>query len=102
MAPEAVPVDAPVCLWFGAELVGVSPVAREAADGVVQLPMYGFAQSLNVSVAAALVLRPVAEAARRLGPAAGLPEGERRRILSAWLTREHGIVQGIRVRGGES
>ena len=68
MVPEAIPVDRPVCLWFGAELVGVSDAARAAADGVVQLPMMGFAQSLNVSVAAALALRPVADAARRLGP----------------------------------
>jgi tRNA (guanosine-2'-O-)-methyltransferase len=88
--PEAVPVDRPVCLWFGAELLGVSEAAREAADGVVALPMRGMAQSLNVSVAAALALRPVAEAARALGEAAILTDGERAATLAAWLAREGG------------
>lgn len=88
LIPEQLPVDQPVCLWFGAELVGVSPVAREAADGVVMIPMHGFAQSLNVSVAAALTLRPVAERARALGEAALLAPAEREAIWEAWLERE--------------
>lgn len=88
ITPEQVPLDEPACLWFGAELVGVSPVAREAADGVVMIPMHGFAQSLNVSVAAALTLRPVAERARALGERALLDPQERRQIWQAWLERE--------------
>jgi tRNA G18 (ribose-2'-O)-methylase SpoU len=31
--PEEIPLDRPVCLWVGAELAGVSPVARAAATG---------------------------------------------------------------------
>ena len=53
-APSAVPVDRPLCLWFGAEHAGVSPEAIAAAKGVVSLPMHGMAQSLNVSVSAAI------------------------------------------------
>jgi tRNA (guanosine-2'-O-)-methyltransferase len=86
--PEEVPVDRPVCVWMGAELVGVSPVARAAADGVITLPMRGFAQSLNVSVAAAMVLRPICERAR-LQPQAGLPEADA--VWARWLEREHAI-----------
>lgn len=90
--PESVPIDRPLCLWFGAELVGVSPVARAAADGVVTLPMRGFAQSLNVSVAAALVLRPIAERVReRYGEAALLPPAVRDATWNTWLAREHAI-----------
>ena len=51
------------------------------------LPMRGFAQSLNVSVAAALILGQVAERARGL-PDAHLPSGEQDRTLEAWLARE--------------
>ncbi len=87
-APEQVPIDTPVCIWFGAELVGVSEVAREAADGIVTVPMRGFAQSLNVSVAAAVTLRPIAEAARRRGPEALLAAEEREQVWSSWLARE--------------
>lgn len=89
VAPEHVPLDKPVCLWFGAELVGVSPIAREAADGVVTVPMRGFAQSLNVSVAAAVTMRPVAEGARsRFGEEALLPAVEREALWTRWLDRE--------------
>jgi len=90
IAPEQVPVlDKPVCLWFGAEMVGVSEAARAAADGMVTIPMRGFSQSLNVSVAAALTLRPVAERARaQLGERALLPSTERAAIWSQWMARE--------------
>lgn len=98
--PEEVPVDVPVCLWFGAEALGVSEVARAAAHGVVTLPMHGFAQSLNVSVAAALALRPVAEAARRLGAPALLSTAERDRTLQRWIQREHALREGIALRSG--
>ena len=85
--PEEVPLDRPVCLWFGAELVGVSAVARAAADGVVTVPMRGMAQSLNVSVAAALALRPVAERARAV-PGAALSAADARTTLGRWLERD--------------
>lgn len=87
--PEAVPIDHPICLWFGAEMVGVSPEAREAADGVVTIPMRGFSQSLNVSVAAALTLRPVAERVRaEHAQRALLTEGERSATWTRWIERE--------------
>lgn len=94
VAPETVPLDRPLCLWVGAELEGVSEVAREAADGVLTVPMRGFTQSLNVSVAAALALRPVAERVRALGEAALLAPSEREAILRAWVEREdpHGAA----------
>jgi tRNA (guanosine-2'-O-)-methyltransferase len=98
VAPEEVPVDAPICLWFGAELVGVSEIARAAADGVVTVPMRGLAQSLNVSVAAALTLRPVAERARAQGTASRLPEAERNDIWKQWLAREETLRNGVRAR----
>jgi tRNA (guanosine-2'-O-)-methyltransferase len=87
--PEAVPIDRPVCLWFGAEMVGVSAEARAAADGVVTIPMRGFSQSLNVSVAAALTLRPVAEAARAMhGSDSLLSDTERDATWKRWVDRE--------------
>lgn len=93
--PEAVPLDRPVCLWLGAELVGVSPAARAAADGVVTLPMRGMAQSLNVSVAGALALRSLAERARSLGPAAFLPADTAARTLAAWIRRDEDAAARI-------
>jgi tRNA (guanosine-2'-O-)-methyltransferase len=87
--PAQVPVDRPICLWFGAELVGVSEEARAAADGVVTLPMHGFAQSLNISVAAAVSLYSVAERARALhGDDALLDAEDREAILASWYQRD--------------
>jgi tRNA (guanosine-2'-O-)-methyltransferase len=92
VAPEEVPLERPVCLWFGAELAGVSPTARAAATGVITLPMRGFAQSLNVSVAAALALRPVAERMRAAhGAGALLAPAVRAATLAEWRRRERAI-----------
>jgi tRNA (guanosine-2'-O-)-methyltransferase len=98
VAPEDVPLDRPVCVWLGAELEGVHGAVRAAADGVVTVPMHGFSQSLNVSVAGALTLRPIAERARALGEAALLPHDERATTLAAWLAREERVDAGARVR----
>jgi tRNA (guanosine-2'-O-)-methyltransferase len=84
--PEAVPLDRPVCVWFGAELIGVAPEVRAVADGVVTIPMHGLAQSLNVSVAAALTLRPLAERARAGGDVLAL--AEREAIAARWRSRD--------------
>jgi len=43
-------------LIFGSELVGVSEEAVDLADGNIIIPMMGMVQSLNVSVASALML----------------------------------------------
>ena len=95
--PSEVPLDEPVCLWFGAEHNGVSPEATAAADGVVMLPMYGFAQSLNVSVAAALVLQQVAQRARAR-PDALLPSEVQAKTLAAWIEREEVLRDAARAR----
>jgi 23S rRNA (guanosine2251-2'-O)-methyltransferase len=51
-----------VLLVLGAEGKGVRPLVRRACDGVIAIPMAGSVESLNVSVAAALLLY---EAARQ-------------------------------------
>lgn len=46
----------PVALVLGNEMRGVSIEARDMADGVIQVPMTGMVESLNVSVACAVCL----------------------------------------------
>jgi 23S rRNA (guanosine2251-2'-O)-methyltransferase len=55
-------LDGGVVLVFGAEGKGVRPLVRRACDGAISIPLAGSVESLNVSVAAALLLY---EAARR-------------------------------------
>ena len=50
-------MDEPTAFMLGTEETGLSPAALSAADVRVRIPMYGFTESLNVSVCAALMLR---------------------------------------------
>jgi tRNA (guanosine-2'-O-)-methyltransferase len=43
-------------IMFGTELTGLSDLALAQADLYLQLPMYGFTQSFNISVTVAMVL----------------------------------------------
>lgn len=53
---RAVDYTSPTCLLLGAEKWGVSEEASTSADAHVVIPMLGMVQSLNVSVAAAVIL----------------------------------------------
>lgn len=50
---------------FGVEKEGVSNTMMEQADGFLKIPMVGFTESLNVSVAAAITLQSVTDKLRR-------------------------------------
>jgi len=91
----------PTAVLLGQERLGVSAEAEAACDGFVRIPMLGFVGSLNVSVAAALILF---EAQRQRG-AAGLydrprldPETARRQLFEwaypelAAYCRDHGLA----------
>lgn len=51
-----IPIDKPVALFFGAEKNGISEQLKNNADTIIQIPMYGFTESLNLSVSVALLL----------------------------------------------
>ena len=88
---DAVPIQeldlsTPLALAFGTELTGLSQTAIEAADIRTYIPMYGFTQSFNISVAAALCLhylRPEME--RRHPQLMPLKPQTYRRVLVQWM-----------------
>jgi tRNA (guanosine-2'-O-)-methyltransferase len=53
---EELPIDRPICLLFGNEHAGLSAEAQAACDLRFRVPIYGFAESYNLSVAAAISL----------------------------------------------
>jgi tRNA (guanosine-2'-O-)-methyltransferase len=87
---QAVPIqeirfDRPVALAFGNEHEGLSEEFCQAADLCFYIPMYGFSQSFNISVAAALGLHwAVNERIRLLGSSGDLAEEDREEILARW------------------
>lgn len=77
----------PTAIVVGAELEGISPIAVDSCDGTIIIPMVGLTQSLNVSVATALILFE----AQRQRQAAGMYDSPRldqhtyNRLLFEWL-----------------
>ena len=54
--PETLPIDKPIALIFGVEKRGLSDEAMSLANEYMYIPMYGFAESLNVSVSVGISL----------------------------------------------
>mgnify|MGYP001795284197 CR=1 FL=1 len=69
-----------VAVVFGNERRGPSPTARALSDGTYAVPMRGFVESLNVSVAAAITLQAVMH-----GRPGDLTETERRALEARYL-----------------
>jgi tRNA (guanosine-2'-O-)-methyltransferase len=73
---------------FGNELEGVSDVARGLADVSVTIPMAGFADSFNISVAAAITLYEAqSQRARRFGRNGDLGDSDKARIRAVWYMK---------------
>ncbi|AZQ63604.1 TrmH family RNA methyltransferase [Flammeovirga pectinis] len=65
MSIDDLPTDAPIALMFGNEKEGLSDEAMELADYKVKIPMYGFAESFNISVSVALCLNQLSAKIRK-------------------------------------
>jgi len=53
---EYVQSNTPLAFVFGNEVDGVSDEVIQLCDGVIEIPQWGMKHSLNISVAAAVVL----------------------------------------------
>jgi len=90
---EELPLDRPVALAFGSERQGLSEEAHGLCDFLVQIPMHGFTQSFNISVAAAICLFQLTGRLREMDAGCwGLSEEEK-----AWLRLEW-VLKSIRNR----
>lgn len=77
-----------VAVVFGNEKDGVSRQMQDLADGAFFLPMHGFAQSFNISVAAALTFGYAYwERVRHLGQCADLSPGEQALLKATYAFR---------------
>ena len=83
--PTATVVPEKLAIVFGTESVGCTREALESADARVYLPLRGFADSLNLSVAAALCIQTLFH----LCPEAvgAMSDAERAELREKWFTQ---------------
>lgn len=74
-----------VALLFGSELPGLTDVALKHADEFLKIPMYGFTESFNISVSAAIVLHHLRWKLNQSDINWQLSNDEKEEILLNWL-----------------
>lgn len=74
------PASAPVAVVFGNEHAGVSPALANLADDSYSIPMRGFVESLNVSVASAITMQAATEAC-----SGDLPNGDKEVLRARFM-----------------
>ncbi len=92
--PDSLPLErGRIALCFGNELDGLSEPLIEAADEQLRIPMYGFVESFNISVAAAVTMSEILRRLRESSIQWRLHSNERVAIKLMWLRRQ---IKGVR------
>jgi tRNA (guanosine-2'-O-)-methyltransferase len=91
--PENIPLDKPLALCFGTELEGATEQLINAADYHLQIPMYGFTESYNVSVAAGIVMYTLTQRYRNSELFKAISEDKKNELILHWL-RNHSKQMG--------
>ncbi len=73
--------------FFGTEKDGLSDTVLKNADGFLKIPMYGFTESLNISVSAAIILQTVVAKLKASEIPWELSEDEKQEILLHWTKK---------------
>jgi tRNA (guanosine-2'-O-)-methyltransferase len=82
-----VDVSNKLALVFGNELRGTSKQALMLCDQKVKIPMYGFTESLNISVSAAICLNTIITRLRGNGSFSGLSQQEKDALKLRWYRK---------------
>lgn len=77
----------PFALFFGTELTGVSETVKENADIFLTIPTFGFTQSLNISVSAAVILHNITSRLQKSDVNWKLNEDEKQDLMIEWLRK---------------
>ncbi len=99
---DNLPIDEPIALVFGTEKSGISDEIREHADAFVRIPMYGFTESFNISVSAAISMHVLRTRLENSSIDWKLSEDEQLKLKIHWcekiIPRGHLVVPEIRKR----
>ena len=80
-------LDKPTALFFGSEKDGLTETVIEAADEYIYIPTFGFTQSLNISVCAAILLQELTHRLRNSSLDWKLKSADIEEIKTLWLKR---------------
>ncbi|MFN0729273.1 TrmH family RNA methyltransferase [Polaribacter gochangensis] len=80
---------------FGVEKEGVSEYTMNQADGFLKIPMVGFTESLNISVAAAIILQDVTTKLRASEIDWKLSEKEKETLYAGWIQKSIKSIKKI-------
>ena len=81
--------------FFGTEKEGLSEQVLSQADTYLKIPMVGFTESLNISVAVAIVLQQLTDKLRRSQVAWQLTDEERLSTLINWTKKSIRNVKDV-------
>lgn len=84
---ENLAVEKPLALFFGTELTGISETVLEQADEFVKIPMFGFTESFNISVSAALCIHTLTSKLHKSDIDWHISPSEKDVLLLTWLRK---------------
>ncbi len=93
---EELPLDNKIAVMLGTELQGLSDEAFDMADYTINIPMFGFTESFNISVSAALIMYELTKRMHESDIQWHLSKSEQTEILLNWTrttVRKHEALE---------
>jgi len=93
LSDQAVPLDhfdlekGRIAIFFGTELTGLTDETLNLADESLKIPVYGFTESYNISVSAAIILSHLIHILRKSAISWQLTQHEKEEIMLHWLRK---------------
>ena len=87
LLPEFDITNGKSAIFLGTELTGLSDTIIENADEFLKIPLFGFTESYNISVSAALILQELVNKMHKSEINWKISSEERNRIKLEWLRR---------------
>ncbi|MCH9661689.1 MAG: RNA methyltransferase [Bacteroidetes bacterium] len=89
---------AKTAFFFGKENDGISDYVMNTADGFLKIPMFGFTESLNISVSAAIILQETMTKLKASSVDWRLSEEEKNELRLAWTRKTIKSAEEIEAR----
>ncbi|NJN50158.1 MAG: RNA methyltransferase, partial [Polaribacter sp.] len=80
-------IDKKTAFVFGKEKEGISDFTKNNVDGFLKIPMYGFTESFNISVAVAIILENLTSKLRKSTIEWQLTDREKHELYTLWVQK---------------